>query len=322
MSETKISEGSVPSSPDGWVFAGLTNVQTHDLVSDVLHVLKDGNLASSLFQIRGTNKYFKGLINAKLRQRNMQKALLVCFLRITGMQGTEKALAQHVQEVIARVLRNSGVLMDHHSPETPDIRAKTKHTTMRHDRESLFSNVGGVNIDCMDSDYEALIIVSVYAIAEHIKHAQKELLYDQSVEKSLRIDNLLEESLERPLPEMVGCNTPAPQPLTPTQAQAQVQWQTPPPDINEGAFEVTGQDWDIQFGDIPRETNTGLCGIQTATADMSGNDHLPDRYLDTQRALEFDQVSESGLEDLLNQWEPEYSHWELWETPSEWACDL
>lgn len=155
-----------------------------------------------IFRIKGSNKYFKGLQNAKPEQRNMGKTLLACLLRFHDQTKTMEIVCKQVEDAICDILQGS---LQQPSPTDMPVRAQTSSVTVRHSRDSIFKKPdGNVSFCKMEGDYDALLVVCVYCVVEHVLHAKKSSKYGKEVDEALRVDRILAKIYEQSLDESDG----------------------------------------------------------------------------------------------------------------------
>jgi hypothetical protein len=170
-------------------------------VKDVKNLLCDPARVE-IFRIKGSNKYFRGLQYAKHKQRNMGKTLLACLLRFRDQTKTMEIVCKQVEDAICGILQGS--LQQPSSTDMP-VRAKTNSVTVRHSRDSIFDGLDGNVYFCkMEGDYDALLVVCVYCVVEHVLHAKKSSKYGKEVDEALRVDRILAKIYEQGLDENVS----------------------------------------------------------------------------------------------------------------------
>ena len=155
-----------------------------------------------VFNIQGSNQYFRGIRNAKPEQRNMEKTLLACLVRFHDQNKSMAIVCTQIEDAISSILQEC---LQHPSPARMPVRAKTSQVTVRHSRDSIFKKpYGNVSFCKMEGDYDALLVVCVYCVVEHVLHVNKSSKYGQEVDDALRVDRILARIYEQVLDESVN----------------------------------------------------------------------------------------------------------------------
>lgn len=194
-------------------FAGLLPLsEGQDLVEDVENLLCDPVRAWKL-KTEDSDKYFEGAQNTRLKQRNTGKTLVACLLKFYDRRQTMANVCRHVRDAILGILREAGVP----SGESNSARATLSTVTMRHTIESIFKKK--VSFCSIPGDYEALLVLCVYCVVEHVLHANKRSQYGRQVDDALRVDRILAHIHGKELDESVHGEEVPSSHLTPANTQ-------------------------------------------------------------------------------------------------------